>query len=201
MLKLVEENKISDYIIGIDEVGRGTLAGPVVSAAVKLSKNFDSVYLNDSKKLNRSARETVYKKIIKTCEYQLGIASVEEIDKYNILQATLLSMSRAIDKFKLPSDYKIIVDGPWSFDKKNKNILPKIKGDSMYPSIAAASIIAKVYRDKLMLKLSKKFSKYHWDSNSGYGTKKHLQAIRNFGVTKHHRKSFAPIYKILSLKK
>ena len=198
MLKVNQEKEISKYIIGIDEVGRGPLAGPVVSAAVRLSKNFNITELNDSKKLSKSKREEVYNLIINKCEYQLGISNVEEIDKLNILQATFLSMRRAINKFKLPSNYKILVDGPWSFDKANKNILPKIKGDSIYPSIAAASIIAKVYRDNLMLNLSKEYSNYLWERNSGYGTKKHIEAIRLHGITKHHRKSFAPIHKILS---
>ena len=198
MLKVNQEKEISKYIIGIDEVGRGPLAGPVVSAAVRLSKNFNITELNDSKKLSKSKREEVYNLIINKCEYQLGISNVEEIDKLNILQATFLSMRRAINKFKLPSNYKILVDGPWSFDKANKNILPKIKGDSIYPSIAAASIIAKVYRDNLMLNLSKEYSNYLWERNSGYGTKKHIQAIKLHGITKHHRKSFAPIHKMLS---
>ena len=197
MLKVNQEKEISKYIIGVDEVGRGPLAGPVVSAAVRLSKNFNITELNDSKKLSKSKREEVYNLIINTCEYQLGISNVKEIDKLNILQATFLSMRRAINKFKLPSNYKILVDGPWSFDKANKNILPKIKGDSIYPSIAAASIIAKVYRDNLMLNLSKEYSNYLWERNSGYGTKKHIEAIRLHGITKHHRKSFAPIHKIL----
>lgn len=198
MLKVNQEKEISKYIIGVDEVGRGPLAGPVVSAAVRLSKNFNITELNDSKKLSKSKREEVYNLIINKCEYQLGISNVKEIDKLNILQATFLSMRRAINKFKLPSNYKILVDGPWSFDKANKNILPKIKGDSIYPSIAAASIIAKVYRDNLMLNLSKEYSNYLWERNSGYGTKKHIQAIKLHGITKHHRKSFAPIHKILS---
>ena len=198
MLKVNQEKEISKYIIGIDEVGRGPLAGPVVSAAVRLSKNFNITELNDSKKLSKSKRKEVYNLIINTCEYQLGISNVKEIDKLNILQATFLSMRRAINKFKLPSNYKILVDGPWSFDKANKNILPKIKGDSIYPSIAAASIIAKVYRDNLMLNLSKEYSNYLWERNSGYGTKKHIEAIKVHGITKHHRKSFAPIHKILS---
>ena len=197
MLKVNQEKEISKYIIGVDEVGRGPLAGPVVSAAVRLSKNFNITELNDSKKLSKSKREEVYNLIINKCEYQLGISNVEEIDKLNILQATFLSMRRAINKFKLPSNYKILVDGPWSFDKANKNILPKIKGDSIYPSIAAASIIAKVYRDNLMLNLSKEYSNYLWERNSGYGTKKHIEAIKVHGITKHHRKSFAPIHKIL----
>ena len=198
MLKVNQEKEISKYIIGIDEVGRGPLAGPVVSAAVRLSKNFNITELNDSKKLSKFKREEVYNLIINTCEYQLGISNVEEIDKLNILQATFLSMRRAINKFKLPSNYKILVDGPWSFDKANKNILPKIKGDSIYPSIAAASIIAKVYRDNLMLNLSKEYSNSIWERNTEYETKKHIEAIRLHGITKHHRKSFAPIHKILS---
>ena len=198
MLKVNQEKEISKYIIGVDEVGRGPLAGPVVSAAVRLSKNFNITELNDSKKLSKFKREEVYNLIINTCEYQLGISNVEEIDKLNILQATFLSMRRAINKFKLPSNYKILVDGPWSFDKANKNILPKIKGDSIYPSIAAASIIAKVYRDNLMLNLSKEYSNYLWERNSGYGTKKHIEAIKLHGITIHHRKSFAPIHKMLS---
>ena len=199
MLNFEKEKKISEFIIGIDEVGRGPLAGPVVSAAVRLPKNFNSKDLNDSKKISKSKRQNIYNLLIKTCDYQIGIANVEEIDKYNILQATFLSMNRAIKKFNLPSNYKILVDGPWSFDRKNKNIIPKIKGDSIYPSIAAASIIAKVYRDNLMLNLSKQYSKYFWEKNSGYGTKKHIEAIKNYGVTEHHRKTFAPIHKILSL--
>ena len=199
MLSIHKEREISEFIIGVDEVGRGPLAGPVVSAAVRLHKNFKIDGLNDSKKISKSKREAIYSLIINTCDYQLGIANVKEIDKYNILHATFLSMRRAIKKFYLPPDYKILVDGPWSFDKKNKNILPKIKGDSIYPSIAAASIVAKVYRDSLMLNLSKKYSDYLWEKNSGYGTKKHIEAIKNYGVTKHHRRTFAPIYKILSL--
>ena len=199
MLTLKNEKIISEFIVGVDEVGRGPLAGPVVSAAVHLSKNFITNGLNDSKKMSKSKRQEIYNSIIKTCNYQIGIANVVEIDKYNILQATFLSMKRAIKKFNLPSNYKILVDGPWSFDKKNKNIIPKIKGDSIYPSIAAASIIAKVFRDNLMLNLSKKYSNYFWEKNSGYGTKKHIEAIKNYGVTEHHRKTFAPIHKILSL--
>ena len=108
-------------------------------------------------------------------------------------------MKRAVDQFDLPKDHKILVDGPWSFDKTNQKIITKIKGDAKYPSIAAASIIAKVYRDQIMSNLSKNFVQYSWDTNSGYGTQKHLKAIKEHGITVHHRKSFAPIHKILSL--
>ncbi len=198
MLNIFEEKKISKNIIGVDEVGRGPLAGPVVSAAVILPNDFDINQLNDSKKLSKSNREKIFEKIKRNCDYKIGIASVEEIDKYNILQATFLSMKRAVYQFNLPSNYKILVDGPWSFDRHNKNISPIIKGDSKYPSIAAASIAAKVYRDKLMADLAKKFFYYSWEKNSGYGTKKHLKAIKDHGITEHHRKSFSPIHKILS---
>ena len=112
MLSLENEKIISKFLVGVDEVGRGPLAGPVVSAAVHLSKDFETNDLDDSKKMPRSKRQKVYNSIIKTCDYQIGIANVAEIDKYNILQATFLSMNRAIKKFNLPSNYKIIVDGP-----------------------------------------------------------------------------------------
>ena len=200
MLNFSKEKKISKFIIGVDEVGRGPLAGPVVSAAVILSSDFEINILNDSKKLSSSQREIVSRLIKEKCYYKIGIANVEEIDKHNILQATFISMKRAINQFdsNYLLKYKIIVDGPWSFDKNNKNIIPKIKGDTEYPSIAAASIVAKVYRDNLMTNLAKKFSHYSWDKNYGYGTKKHIMAIKSHGVTIHHRKTFSPIHKMLS---
>ncbi len=201
MLNIAEEKKISKFIIGVDEVGRGPLAGPVVAAAVILPICFDISQLDDSKKMSKTKRKKVFEIIKRSCDYRIGISSVSEIDKYNILQATFLSMKRAVDQFELSSKYKIIVDGPWSFDKNNKNILPKIKGDAIYPSIAAASIVAKVYRDNLMSDLAKIFVHYSWEKNVGYGTAKHLEAIKNYGITKHHRKSFSPVYKILSLNK
>ena len=199
MLSILEEKKISNFIFGVDEVGRGPLAGPVVSAAVILPLDFDYKCLDDSKKLSKFKREKVFEILKTKSKFKLGIAEVDEIDKINILQASLISMKRAVDQFDLPKDHKILVDGPWSFDKTNQNIITKIKGDAKYPSIAAASIIAKVYRDQIMSKLSKNFVQYSWDTNSGYGTQKHLKAIKEHGITIHHRKSFAPIHKILSL--
>ena len=200
MLDIKKEEYISKYIVGVDEVGRGPLAGPVISAAVILNKNFDVKELNDSKKLTKNKREQIYHNIISQCEYKIGFANVSEIDKLNILQASLLSMKRAVEKLNLKKEYKILVDGPWPFDKSNKNIIPCIKGDATYPSIAAASIVAKVYRDNYMLNLSKNFSHYLWEQNSGYGTKKHLDAIKKYGICEHHRKSFGPIHKMLSPK-
>ncbi len=199
MLSILEEKKISNFIVGVDEVGRGPLAGPVVSAAVILPLDFNYKCLNDSKKLSKIKREKVFEILKTKSKFKLGIAEVDEIDKINILQASLISMKRAVDQFDLPKDHKILVDGPWSFDKTNQKIITKIKGDAKYPSIAAASIIAKVYRDQIMSKLSKNFVQYSWDTNSGYGTQKHLKAIKEHGITVHHRKSFAPIHKILSL--
>ncbi|RZO90607.1 MAG: ribonuclease HII [alpha proteobacterium HIMB114] len=199
MLSILEEKKISNFIVGVDEVGRGPLAGPVVSAAVILPLDFNYKCLNDSKKLSKTKREKVFEILKTKSKFKLGIAEVDEIDKINILQASLISMKRAVDQFDLPKDHKILVDGPWSFDKTNQKIITKIKGDAKYPSIAAASIIAKVYRDQIMSNLSKNFVQYSWDTNSGYGTQKHLKAIKEHGITVHHRKSFAPIHKILSL--
>lgn len=199
MLSILGEKKISNFIVGVDEVGRGPLAGPVVSAAVILPLDFNYKCLNDSKKLSKVKREKVFEILKTKSKFKLGIAEVDEIDKINILQASLISMKRAVDQFDLPKDHKILVDGPWSFNKTNQNIITKIKGDAKYPSIAAASIIAKVYRDQIMSKLSKNFVQYSWDTNSGYGTQKHLKAIKEHGITVHHRKSFAPIHKILSL--
>ena len=199
MLSILEEKKISNFIVGVDEVGRGPLAGPVVSAAVILPLDFNYKCLNDSKKLSKVKREKVFEILKTKSKFKLGIAEVDEIDKINILQASLISMKRAVDQFDLPKDHKILVDGPWSFDKTNQKIITKIKGDAKYPSIAAASIIAKVYRDQIMSNLSKNFVQYSWDTNSGYGTQKHLKAIKEHGITVHHRKSFAPIHKILSL--
>lgn len=199
MLDLYKENIISKYIVGVDEVGRGPLAGPVVSAAVILNKSFNIEDLNDSKKLSKKKREQINQDIIKNCKFKIGIADVSEIDNLNILQASLLSMKRAVEKLCLDKRYKILVDGQWSFDQSNKSIITKTRGDAIYPSIAAASIVAKVFRDGLMTKLSKKYNQYAWESNSGYGTKKHLDAIKKFGICEHHRRSFAPIHKMLSL--
>lgn len=190
MLDKFVEKKISNFIIGVDEVGRGPLAGPVVSAAVILSEDFDTNDINDSKKLSKSKRELIYEQIINKCDFKIGIASVDEIDKYNILQASLLSMQRAVSQFKSKDHYTVLVDGPWSYDNSNSLIIPKIKGDSIYPSIAAASIIAKVYRDNLMMQFDKKYPDFYFSSHKGYGTKLHKAAIKKHGITPIHRKTF-----------
>ena len=181
---------------GVDEVGRGCLAGPVVSAAVVLKKSINLNLLKDSKKISFNKREEVSEHIKKNSYYALGIASVEEILNLNILQASLLSMKRAIEKLEIKPGITLI-DGNFA-PKGLKNYKTIINGDEKIKVISAASIIAKVYRDKFMIRLSKKFSNYAWDRNFGYGTKAHFEGLKKFGVTSHHRKGFKPIHKILS---
>ena len=194
-MNILNDLKFGKNIIGVDEVGRGCLAGPVFAAAIKLDqKNFPEG-INDSKKLNKSKRLEIFKALIKKCEYSVGISSVKEIEELNILQSSLLAMNRALKKINI-KNYVILVDGNFSPDK-NKNIRTVIKGDQKCISIAAASIIAKVSRDLFMEELSLKFPNYNWEKNCGYGTKKHLEAIKKFGITEHHRKTFSPIHNLL----
>ena len=181
---------------GVDEVGRGCLAGPVVSAAVVLKKSINLNLLKDSKKISFNKREEVSEHIKKNSYYALGIASVEEILNLNILQASLLSMKRAIEKLEIKPGITLI-DGNFA-PKGLKNYKTIINGDEKIKVISAASIIAKVYRDRFMIRLSKKFSNYAWDRNFGYGTKAHFEGLKKYGVTSHHRKGFKPIHKILS---
>ena len=183
-------------IIGVDEVGRGPLAGPVISAAIILNKEKIPEGINDSKKLSKKKREVINEELISQHSFAIGIASVEEIDKINILQASLLAMKRAVLNLNIKPQ-AILVDGNKLPDLEY-NMYPIIKGDSKSISIATASIIAKVYRDKLMQDLSLQYPGYYWEKNSGYGTKQHLLALNNLGVTPIHRKSFAPIYNILN---
>ena len=181
---------------GVDEVGRGCLAGPVVSAAVVLKKSINLNLLKDSKKISFNKREEVSEHIKKNSYYALGIASVEEILNLNILQASLLSMKRAIEKLEIKPGITLI-DGNFA-PRGLTNYKTIINGDEKIKVISAASIIAKVYRDRFMIRLSKKFSNYAWDRNFGYGTKAHFEGLKKYGVTSHHRKGFKPIRKILS---
>ncbi len=187
-------------IAGVDEVGRGSLVGPVFAATVIFKKNVDKKKIKDSKKLSKNKRNLLEKYIKKNSIWTIGSASLKEIEKLNILNASLLAMERSIKKLKSKPSL-IMIDGnklPIMNGYKLKSI---VKGDQKVPEISAASIIAKVSRDRLISKMSKKFVKYGWNKNSGYGTKQHLKAIKKFGVTKHHRKTFDPIHNILSLKK
>ncbi len=196
MITFTEEKKFGHIIVGVDEVGRGPLAGPVTAAAVRLNNNFLSHELNDSKKLSKKNREKIFREIITHSRFAISFSSVEEIDRYNILQASLLAMKRAVESLNIPNA-TILVDGKFTFDKNNKNIKTFISGDQVYPSIAAASIVAKVIRDRYMELIGKKFEVYDWGKNSGYGTKNHLLALNKFGATPFHRKSFSPVHKIL----
>ena len=181
---------------GVDEVGRGCLAGPVFAAAVILSNNINIKNIKDSKKISFKKRILLSNYIKKNSIYAIGRASVKEINEINILNASLLSMKRAIKKLKYRPSVAYI-DGlfiPKNMKTKCKNF---VKGDEKIVSIAAASIVAKATRDLFMIKLGKKFPKYRWNKNFGYGTAQHLNSLKKYGVTKHHRKKFSPVHNIL----
>ena len=182
-------------VAGVDEVGRGSLIGPVYAAAVVLNKSINRRLLKDSKILSKSKREVLSKYIKKNSIWAIGKASTKEIEKINILNASLLAMERAVKKLK-KKPVLVLVDGNKLPEMKNYKLKSIIKGDQKIPSISAASIIAKVTRDKMITKLAKKFKGYKWDQNYGYGTKHHLKAIKDLGITSHHRKKFSPINKI-----
>ena len=191
---------MKNIIAGVDEVGRGSLIGPVYAAAVIFNKNINKKEIKDSKKLNKIKREILAKYIKKNSTWAIGHASLKEVEKINILNASLLAMKRAIIKLKTKPKI-VLIDGNKSPKIKNYFIKTVIKGDQKIPEISAASIIAKVSRDKLIAGISKNFKSYKWHLNAGYGTKEHLIAIKKFGVTKFHRKTFKPIHNILSLQK
>ncbi len=180
---------------GVDEVGRGSLIGPVYAAAVILNKKINKKLLKDSKTISKDKRELLSKYIKKNSTWAVGKASVKEIDKINILQASLLAMTRAIKKLK-KKPTQVLIDGNKVPDLKNYNLKAVIKGDQKIPSISAASIIAKVSRDKFISTLAKNNNGYGWDQNFGYGTKQHLKAIKKLGINKHHRKTFSPISRL-----
>ena len=179
-------------IAGVDEAGRGPLAGPVVSAAVILNPQPNLKGLNDSKKLSADKRQSLSNEIkIHSVSWSIGVATVQEIDDINILRASLLSMTRAIKNLSEVPE-KVIVDGQYTpeIDVPCEAI---IRGDSIEESIMAASILAKVERDKIMLDLDKKYPNYRFAQHKGYPTKIHMDALREFGPCKEHRQSFKPI--------
>jgi ribonuclease HII len=182
------------FVVGVDEVGRGPLAGPVTAAAVRLDPGHLPVGLEDSKAMTALARERLFDWLMDHAQVSVAHASVDEIDALNILRASHLAMERAVAG--LPADHAL-VDG---------NLLPKglrctsraiVKGDAKCLSIAAASVIAKVTRDRIMVDLAQQHPQYGWDRNAGYPTKAHFQALLDFGVTPFHRRSFAPVHNIL----
>ena len=189
MLKQFFSNK-ETIECGCDEAGRGCLAGPVVAAAVILPQGFLHPLLNDSKKLSDKQRRFLRPIIEQNAlAYCVGFVSNQEIDKINILQASFLAMNRAIEGLKQKPEL-LLIDGNRFNNKTDIAFQCIVKGDSLYQSIAAASILAKTYRDDYMLNLHKEFPKYHWDKNMGYPTKQHRQAIIENGISPFHRKSF-----------
>tara|TARA_Y100000739_G_scaffold140507_1_gene121134 strand:+ start:957 stop:1586 length:630 start_codon:yes stop_codon:yes gene_type:complete len=193
-LKLIDRG--INRVAGVDEVGRGPLAGPVVAAAVILNPNNIPKGLSDSKKLSKKRREELFLSIVEVATYSVGAASVKEIDELNILYATHLAMIRAIKGLSKKPGH-ILIDG--NMVPKDLNIPAShvIRGDNKSVSIAAASIVAKVSRDKMMVDLGQHFRGYAWEKNAGYPTKAHISAIKTLGVTPHHRVSFRPIHNIL----
>ncbi len=180
-------------VCGIDEAGRGPLAGPVVAAAVVLPKDFELPGLTDSKQLTARKREALYEQLMADAYVLKSVASasVEEIDRLNILRATHLAMARAAQGLSPLPDYCLIDGSPVpNFPLPCHSL---VKGDAQCLSIAAASVLAKVTRDRLMLRLHAQYPWYGWDHNAGYGTKEHLLAIEKHGITPHHRLSFAPV--------
>ena len=175
---------------GCDEAGRGCLAGPVVAAAVILPKKYKNKFLNDSKKINEKLRYELREEIQKSAlHWAYAVVSNTEIDEINILNASFLAMHRAIDQLNQVPEL-LLIDGNRFNKYKNINHQCIIKGDEKYLSIAAASILAKTYRDDLMMKLHEEYSYYKWNTNKGYPTIEHREAIKNHGTTPYHRMSF-----------
>ena len=178
------------YIAGIDEVGRGPLVGPVVTAAVILPRDFYDERINDSKKLTEKKRELLYDVIMENAiSVGIGISSEDVIDEINILNATKRAMLEAVNNLSVKPEHLLIDAVKLNTDIPQTSI---IKGDAKSESIAAASIIAKVTRDRMMVELDKIHPEYDFKHNKGYGTKKHIEAIRKYGIIKEHRKTFAP---------
>lgn len=175
---------------GCDEAGRGCLAGSVYAAAVILPPDYQNELLNDSKKLTAKKRYALREEIERDAiAWAVGIVTPEEIDKINILNASFLAMHRALDQLKVRPE-AVIVDGNRFKPYQDLPSTTIVKGDEKYLSIAAASILAKTYRDDYMLSLAEEYPQYDWQSNMGYPTKKHRQAIREHGITPYHRKSY-----------
>lgn len=189
---LYENEKYNEgykIICGVDEAGRGPLAGPVYAAAVVLEKGQPIEGVNDSKKLSEKKRELLFDKIINECkDYSIGTASEKEIDELNILQATFLAMKRAVDGLSVKPDCAL-VDGN-QIPNLDCDVTTVVKGDAKSESIAAASILAKVSRDRYMLEIAEKYPQYGFEKHKGYGTKLHYEMIEKYGICDIHRKTF-----------
>lgn len=186
-------NKGYNNILGIDEAGRGPLAGPLVIAGVILPINYSNEEIDDSKKISDKKRRELYDEIMKNAiEVKVNVVDVETIDKLNILRATKEGMEEIVHSVGDKCD-AVFVDAV-KLEGIDKPVLSLIKGDALSLSIAAASIIAKVTRDNIMLELDKEYPMYDFKNNKGYGTKSHLLALEKYGITKHHRMSYAPVF-------
>lgn len=183
-------------VVGVDEVGRGPLAGPVTAAAVLLHPDQIPEGLNDSKVLTAKRRAVLHDEICAVAEVSVAHASVEEIDEINILRAAHLAMERAVAQLPARPDLALI-DGNMIPGKLACPGRAIVKGDGLCLSISAASIVAKIRRDRLMWDLAQQYPGYGWETNAGYGSKSHIAALRNLGVTPHHRRSFKPVHNIL----
>ncbi|CCG41327.1 ribonuclease HII [Magnetospirillum molischianum] len=192
------EAALEGFVVGIDEVGRGPLAGPVIAAAVYLDPALRYDGLDDSKRLTAKRREALAARLEQTALIGLGRAEVEEIDRINILQATFLAMRRAFDALVLRAGHPVdhaLIDGPHC-PKLPCLAHPVVGGDGRSLSIAAASVVAKVHRDALMATLAAEFPGFGWERNAGYGTAAHLDGLNRLGPTPHHRRSFAPVARL-----
>jgi ribonuclease HII len=196
MPDFVFETELGCRVAGVDEVGRGPLACPVTAAAVVLDPSLIPDGLNDSKKLTGKTRLALYEQLLICADVSIAHASVAEIDEINILRASHLAMERAIAGLRRPPEH-VLIDG---------NMIPRglqlpattlVKGDARSLSIAAASIVAKVCRDYVLVDLAQQHPGYGWETNMGYGSKRHMEALRNLGVTPHHRRSFKPVHNML----
>lgn len=185
---------------GTDEAGRGCLSGPVVAAAVILPKDFTHPFLNDSKQLSEKKRDEL-RPFIEQNALAFGVSFIwqEEVDEINVLQASITGMHRSLDQLKITPEF-IIIDGNKFRNYKDIPYKTIVKGDSKYLSIAAASVLAKTYRDEYMAKIHQELPMYNWQKNKGYPTKEHRNAIREFGATKYHRKTFKLLPEQLKLK-
>ncbi|KZE65854.1 ribonuclease HII [Fictibacillus phosphorivorans] len=186
-----------NLIAGVDEVGRGPLAGPVVAAAVILPKGYKLIGVNDSKKLSEKKRDVLYDQIVRDAiSFSVFLVQPEKIDDINIYQASKFAMTEAVSSLDVKPDQLLIdaMEVPLAIDQ-----LKIIKGDEKSISIAAASIVAKVTRDRYMMKLDEQYPEYGFKSNMGYGTKEHLEALRKFGPTSIHRKSFSPVGELIQI--
>lgn len=198
-----EENYYTEkikIIVGVDEAGRGPLCGPVVAACCILPRDYKNEHINDSKKLSEKKREIAYKEIIENAlDYGIGIVDARRIDEINIYEATKEAMHIAISKLKIP--YDLILTDAMKLQNEKVEVIPLIKGDAKCECIAAASIIAKVTRDDILNEYDEKYPQYGFKSHKGYGTKKHIEAIKQYGIIKDfHRESYEPIKSLIKNK-